>query len=432
MICSLSRALLVAALLGIALPAMATEGKERLPVLERALALARAQHPGESVLLVPHLTELAQAYRRAGSNDRAEPLYEEAIHLDEVAGSNPARLGINLVDLALVHRAQGRLREAQLANERALPLLERTLEPDDPEIARCLTNLAVLHWRQGEMAKARRLQEQALAIVERKLGPSHEKAATLRQNLALMVSPSVADGAPDRDRARAELDGDDVAANPASSAARPAQRPPPPMPVARPQQAAAPLRLLGRSARGGRFAVLVSSMRDLAEVAEEWRLLQQHYPVLAGLELWPPVPEETESEVVYRVVAGSYATTAEAKAVCDELRWQGQHCRVVPAPQKGEDRGGDTRSAEQPARADFAIQVALVRDPAEALQEWQRLTRHHPSLTVLKPRPPRPVGVAGKGIFYGVVGGSFVTRAEARAACDRVRSEGGGCQEASL
>ena len=192
MISSLSRSLLAATLLGVTAPTMAAEGRDRLPALERALDLARAQHPGKSVMLVPALTELAQAYRRAGRNDHPEPLYEEAIHLDEVTGSNPARLGINLVDLALVYRAQDRLREAQLANERALPLLERALEPDDPEIARCLTNLAVLYWRQGEMAKARRLQEQALAMVERKLGPSHERAATLRQNLALMVSPPVA------------------------------------------------------------------------------------------------------------------------------------------------------------------------------------------------------------------------------------------------
>jgi tetratricopeptide (TPR) repeat protein len=174
MSCSLCRALLAATLLGIAVPVMAVEGRDSLPALEQALALARAQHAGESVMLVPPLIELAQAYRRAGRNDHAEPLYEEAIRLDEVTSSNLARLGINLVDLALVYRAQDQLREAQLANERALPLLERALEPNDPEIARCLTNLAVLHWRQGEMAKARRLQEQALAMVERKLGPSHE------------------------------------------------------------------------------------------------------------------------------------------------------------------------------------------------------------------------------------------------------------------
>ena len=419
MISSLSRLLLAATLLGVTAPTMAAEGETRLPALERALDLARAQHPGKSVMLVPALTELAEAYRRAGRNDHPEPLYEQAIHLDEVAGVNLARLGVNLVNLALVYRAQGRLHEAQLANERALPLLERALEPDDPEIARCLTNLAVLYWRQGEMSEARQLQERALGIVERTLGPSHERAATLRQNLVLMASPPVASVAgtvallppstdamagdvSDPDRDRLELGGDDAAT-------APARRPPSSGPAA------------------GRFAVLVSSMRNLADVPEEWRLLQQHYPALAGLELWPPAPEVTESEVVYRLVAGSFVTATKAEAVCDELRWQDQHCRVVPSPAGREDRGNVTISAEQPARGGFAIQVALVRDPADALEEWRRLERRHPSLAELKPRPSRSVGVANKGTFHRVVGGSFATKAEAWATCERLWEEGGEC-----
>jgi hypothetical protein len=173
-------------------------------------------------------------------------------------------------------------------------------------------------------------------------------------------------------------------------------------------------------------------MRDLAEVPEEWQLLQEHYSVLAGLELWPPMPEETESAVVYRLVAGSFATAVQAEAVCHELRWQDQHCRVVSTPEGDGNRARDTGAAEQSTRGDFAIQVALVRDPAQALREWQRLVRRYPALTDLKPRPPRTVGVAGKGIFYRVVGGSFTTRAEARAACDRVRWEGSECREVAL
>jgi tetratricopeptide (TPR) repeat protein len=442
---SLSRLLLAATLLAATAPIMAAGGEDKLPALERALDLARAQHPGESVMLVPALTELARAYRGAGHNDRAKPLYEQAIHLDEVAGSNLARLGVNLVDLALVYRAQDRLHEAQLANERALPLLERALEPDDPEIARCLTNLAVLYWRQGEISEARRLQERALSIVERTLGPSHKRMATLRQNLALMASPPAASFAralvvvppstdaaasdvSDPERDHLEQGKDDAATAPGGSSTGPARRPlSSGLADGRSRQAATPQRLAKSSAQAGQFAVLVSSMRDLADVPEEWHLLQQHYPALAGLELWPPAPEVTESKIVYRLVAGSFAAAAEAEAVCNELRWQDQHCRVVPTPEDGEDRGSGTRSAEQLARGDFAIQIALVRDPAEVLQEWRRLERRHPSLTKLKPLPPRPVGVASKGTFYGVVGGSFATRAEAQATCERLREEGGDC-----
>jgi len=168
-------------------------------------------------------------------------------------------------------------------------------------------------------------------------------------------------------------------------------------------------------------------MRDLADVPEEWRLLRQHYPALASLELWPPAPEVTESEVVYRLVAGSFVTAAEAEAVCNELRWQDQQCRVVPWPGDREDRRSVRVRTEQSTHGDFAIQVALVRDPAEVLQEWQRLANRYPTLADLEPRPPRPAQVAGRGSFYGVVGGSFATKAEAWAACERLRGEGGEC-----
>jgi hypothetical protein len=168
-------------------------------------------------------------------------------------------------------------------------------------------------------------------------------------------------------------------------------------------------------------------MRHLADVQDEWRLLRQHYPVLADLELWPPVPEATESETVYRLVAGSFTIAAEAQAVCDELRSQDQQCRVVPSPEGRADRSSVKASAEHAAGRDFAIQIALVRDPAEALQEWQRLQSRHASLADLEPRPPRPAGVAGRGTFHGVVGGSFATRTEALAACERLREEGGEC-----
>jgi septal ring-binding cell division protein DamX len=168
-------------------------------------------------------------------------------------------------------------------------------------------------------------------------------------------------------------------------------------------------------------------MRDLADVQDEWRLLRQHYPALARLELWPPVPEATESETVYRLVAGSFTTAAEAQAVCDELRSQDQQCRVVPSPEAREDRGSVKASAKHAAGSDFAIQIALVRDPAEALQEWQRLQSRYPSLADFEPRPPRQAEVAGRGTFHGVVGGSFATRAEARAACERLQGEGGEC-----
>jgi hypothetical protein len=43
------------------------------------------------------------------------------------------------------------------------------------------------------------------------------------------------------------------------------------------------------------------------------------------------------------------------------------------------------------------------------------------------PLPVPPVAVPGKGTFYRVAGGAFATRAEAQAACDRLRAGGQYC-----
>jgi cytoskeleton protein RodZ len=78
--------------------------------------------------------------------------------------------------------------------------------------------------------------------------------------------------------------------------------------------------------------------------------------------------------------------------------------------------------------ARFALHVASVRDQASVPGEWRRLARQYASLVGMQARAPRRVEVPGKGIFYRVVGGAFATRAEAKAACERLRSEGGDCQ----
>ena len=81
-----------------------------------------------------------------------------------------------------------------------------------------------------------------------------------------------------------------------------------------------------------------------------------------------------------------------------------------------------------PVAARFTLQVAAVRDPASVPSEWRRLTRRYASLAGLEPRAPRSVEIPGKGTFYRVYGGAFATRAEARAACERLRLEGGDCR----
>src|SRR5690349_6174983 len=82
----------------------------------------------------------------------------------------------------------GRREEAERTYGRALPMLEETLGPDHPEVARCLANLSALYWRRGAAAEARPLAERALSIAEAALGPDDPKTALARRNLALMTA----------------------------------------------------------------------------------------------------------------------------------------------------------------------------------------------------------------------------------------------------
>jgi hypothetical protein len=42
-------------------------------------------------------------------------------------------------------------------------------------------------------------------------------------------------------------------------------------------------------------------------------------------------------------------------------------------------------------------------------------------------RPPRKATIPGRGTFYHVLAGSFAAKADAQAACDRLRAGGGSC-----
>lgn len=279
---------------------------DALPALERALDVARARHGSSSVELVPALTELAQAYRLRGRADHAEPLYRQAVDLDDRRGGDEARLATNLASLALVYRAQGRHADAEPLYERALPLLERTLGPEHPEVARCLTNRAVLYWHDGRPEKALPLQRRALAIAEKAFGADHPKTAALRRNLELMRSP------PPAVVAEAETDPPAPTAAPrvAQPPAAPVPKPPPPP--------------------SGRFAIEVGTVAHPAEAPTAWRRLVQRHARLAGLEPRPPWPVQLpDHRLTHRIVAGSFATEAQARAACADLHADGGRCRVL-------------------------------------------------------------------------------------------------------
>ena len=153
-----------------------------------------------------------------------------------------------------------------------------------------------------------------------------------------------------------------------------------------------------------------------------------------------PVPEPSPAPA-------TSPTGATGKPVAD-----GPHAGPVPAAmvgpplapaddEEGAARVGDAAPAGVPPRV--GVPPASPPRPgagrsrsrrcatrSDVSGEWRRAAARHPGLTGLQPRDPQVVEVPGRGTFWRVLAGSFATRAEAEAACDRLRDEGGACRAA--
>jgi hypothetical protein len=84
-------------------------------------------------------------------------------------------------------------------------------------------------------------------------------------------------------------------------------------------------------------------------------------------------------------------------------------------------------SASTPAGPGPRIQLASVRDMADAQREWARVTRQYPDL--LGGLSPQfvPADLGDRGVFIRVQAGPFASPESARAACDALRARGAGC-----
>ena len=78
--------------------------------------------------------------------------------------------------------------------ERMLPVLERALGAEHPDVAASLNNLAALYQSQGKYDEAERLYRRALANQEMVLGPAHPHVGTSLNNLAAVYQSQGKDG----------------------------------------------------------------------------------------------------------------------------------------------------------------------------------------------------------------------------------------------
>lgn len=157
------------------------------PLYERAL------HLGEQLLGPMHadlaypLTGLADLYQGQGRFEQAELLYQRALRIREQApGLEHPLVAYPLNGLAILYHKQGRYDQAEPLFLRAVSIREKALGPMHPLLTRSLNGLAILYKRQGKPERAEVLYERALAIQTQALGSEHPQIARLLYNLALL------------------------------------------------------------------------------------------------------------------------------------------------------------------------------------------------------------------------------------------------------
>lgn len=95
------------------------------------------EHPGVAAVL----NNLAEPYHAQGRYTEAEPLYEQALAINEkVLGAEHPDVATNLSNLAAFYHDLGRDAEAEPLYERALAISERALGPDHPDVGVILEN----------------------------------------------------------------------------------------------------------------------------------------------------------------------------------------------------------------------------------------------------------------------------------------------------
>jgi tetratricopeptide (TPR) repeat protein len=114
---------------------------------------------------VTSLNNLAELYRGQADYSKAEPLYNQALAIQEKSsGPSDPHLTTILNNLALLHIAQGNCTAAEPLCKRMLAILENALGPDDLKVADCLEKCAaLLHQAQREQ-EAQELESRAKSI----------------------------------------------------------------------------------------------------------------------------------------------------------------------------------------------------------------------------------------------------------------------------
>mmetsp|Transcript_74918 Transcript_74918/g.139827 ORF Transcript_74918/g.139827 Transcript_74918/m.139827 type:complete len:531 (-) Transcript_74918:61-1653(-) len=158
-------------------------GKVAAKLGEFGLARTREEcaHP---VALAVMLTNLGNAYGRAGNPVQQRKLLEQALAIEEKEfGPNHAEVSITLTNLGSAYSRLGQPEKQRELLEQAIKMKEAAFGPDHPEVAVTLTNLGNAYGDLGNAERQREMLERALRIKEKAFGPRHRAVAVTLANL---------------------------------------------------------------------------------------------------------------------------------------------------------------------------------------------------------------------------------------------------------
>lgn len=164
------------------------------------------------------------------------------------------------------------------------------------------------------------------------------------------------------------------------------------------------------------IGALAEHVSEPTELASGTVYDESGVPVEVMFRTVPPVPEASKNEK---------SKPVEKKPDASE--------KIPPAAEKTAPAVATVRKPEAPAKKEpavsaeketpiYSVQLISARTEAAAEGEWKRLSRKHKDLMKGLSHSISKVTV-GKGVFYRLRVGSFDTREEAKALCDRFKAQ---------
>lgn len=148
----------------------------------------RGGQQSEAQLGPEALLDLGRTYLEKQEYDRAKPLLQRALTLQEESLGRPDHPGliVYLLRLASVHEAQEDHVSAARLHERTLAIAEKAFGPDHPLVTIALFKAARAYHENADYLRAEPLYLRGLALAEKNNGPDHPDVATFLRWLAFL------------------------------------------------------------------------------------------------------------------------------------------------------------------------------------------------------------------------------------------------------